>query len=665
MVFAIGSLILLRQDTLPLNLSRISYAISWVPTDVLEGGAGDIATREKLLSEIRAAPKYSISKYVESGVLRTLPHFESGKDTSHMRVESYTVDLSRALKLKASPATAVTNQGIAPQYAVLIPQVINGGDIFLNGVWIQGLPKSDRNTRRVWYRPLLVPLPTHVLDSNGDNTLTFIQSTYEPYLIVPNIYVGSYADLSQVAAVIDFISHTLANFSIIFCLAAGIFMMAAWMAASKSALFFYVGGTAIIWSVLFTAALWPAMPTEWMSTWRTVLYGLEGLFIVFMSLCVLHFSGVSTRWPWVFSLLLYIGMAPLMYYLDGDRIQRNLDYYWVLSGVALYIYGIVRLLLHSWRVRKDFARVMATVSLICVLLAFHDYAVLTGWINVNFWGTEDWTWLWVLTEPIYLFHFAVPLYLLVVGKMLLGDYQAKSAQVEAANHNLRVALHTREGELQRIFEAKRLLISQFVQRKEQRRIYQDIHDGVGSRLVSLLFMLKSGRARPDSCVQSLESCIRDLRSVISAHSDSNNELQSSIFELCLNLEEQIEGGEIVLTYDISERSAVILDRPRHLHVVRSCQEMLSNAMKHSGGKHIHVQLESDNTSCKLTVQDDGCGMPSELAEGSMRVGMGVPGLMSRAEALHGQCHWHSENGQGTTVTLRFPISIKTDPLLQG
>jgi signal transduction histidine kinase len=663
LVLVIAALVTLQRDAPPLQLTRIPSAIAWVPHDLLAGGSSDSAASERLLSAIRAQPNYAISDYVESGVLRALPHFESGKETSRLRVEAFTLDLSQALNLSGGQAPLYRR--LAPQFAVLLTQAINGGDIFLNGVWIHGLPKSDRSTRRVWYQPLLVPLPSQLLNlSGGENMLTFVQSTYEPYSLIPNVYVGDYANVSQVAALINFVSHTLASFSILFCLVMGVFMVAARMAASRSATFFYAGCTALIWAVLFTAALWPAMPVDWLTPWRLLLYGLEGIFIVLTSLCVLHLAKVQIRLFWKLVLALYICTAPLMYYLEGASIQQDLDAYWTLLGVGLYAYSVLRLLIHGRRSKEGVAYAMAIVSIICILLALHDHVVRTGWINVNVWHGETWSWHWLLTEPLYLFHFAVPLQLLVVGKVLLDDYHVKSRQVAAANKDLRAALRAREGELQRIYEAKRLLIQQFVQSKEQKRIYQDIHDGIGSRLVSLLFMLKSGKARPDSCVQSLESCIRDLRNVISAHSDVNSDLQSSIFELCLNLEEQLSDSDIVLTYDIADGEPVCLDRHRHLHVVRSCQEMLANAMKHSSARHIHVKLDSDETFCRLLVQDDGRGMSCELPEGTRSGGVGVRGLISRAQALNGQCDWHSQLGQGTTVTLRFPITLKPEPLIQ-
>lgn len=656
LILTLTALILIPEGPKSPQLVKIPMVISWEPNS-FEVGVSGVVSNDIRIPTVGPPSTYSLSEYVDSGVLRALPYFESGRSTSEIRTEAYSIDLAPMLNQPKNGIERSNQSRSASQYAILIMQVINGGDVFLNGIWIHGLPRSDKLTRRVWYQPMLVPIPSRLLNQHGqENKLTVIQSTYEPYSIIPNIYFGEYADLSQVAAVVNLFSNTLANTSIIFCLIVGIFMVGAWMASPKSALFFYAGCAAITWAILFTLALWPILPVSWMRTWRTILFGAEGTIMVVMSLFVLISAELTIKSAWKAFWLVYVCAAPIMYFMEGESIERDLNIYWTIIGVSFYSYACIRLTIYAWRTSNGSAFALMLVSVVSMILAVHDYAVVTGLLNFIIWSEEGWTWWELLTEPIYLTHLGLPLQLIVTGKVLLSDYGKMYEKVRKANAELGEALRRRENELQRTYEAKRLLVQQFVQRREQDRIYQDIHDGVGSKLVSLLFSLKSGKVKPEATINWLEACIRDLRNVISATADESDDLQLAIFDICLSLEEQLDGSEIILSYDISSPQPIRLDRKRHIQAVRSFQEMLTNAVKHSGARHIHVTLSSNKNSCEIVVQDDGRGMPIDDSNEGNSGKLGVKGLTSRAAALLGECRWDSSPGIGTSVKLNFPTA---------
>lgn len=92
-------------------------------------------------------------------------------------------------------------------------------------------------------------------------------------------------------------------------------------------------------------------------------------------------------------------------------------------------------------------------------------------------------------------------------------------------------------------------------------------------------------------------------------------------------------------------------------VLRIAQEALSNIQRHSGAKTADVQLHFGTNILMMTVRDHGCGF--RVDEQALLQGhFGVSGMRERAAAIGATLLIESENGQGTTVTLRVSITVE-------
>lgn len=94
-------------------------------------------------------------------------------------------------------------------------------------------------------------------------------------------------------------------------------------------------------------------------------------------------------------------------------------------------------------------------------------------------------------------------------------------------------------------------------------------------------------------------------------------------------------------------------------IVRIAQEAIHNVKKHSGARHMNVQLEYTPGEIALEVRDDGQGIanPGEGGEIESPPGhFGLTGMRERAAALGGRLEISSEPGAGTTVRLWAPAA---------
>jgi signal transduction histidine kinase len=227
-----------------------------------------------------------------------------------------------------------------------------------------------------------------------------------------------------------------------------------------------------------------------------------------------------------------------------------------------------------------------------------------------------------------------------------------------ANAHLTRTLREREAELAASYEEQRRLAQIEAARLERDRIYQDVHDGIGSRLITTLFSVREARHSAVEVEQQLQACIDDMRLVLYSHQDEDSDIQSCVFDYCLKLEGQLEGSGLQISYDIADGEPLHLPPEVRVNVLRILQEAVTNCIKHADATELVVTLVCDDRELLLEVVDNGRGLGGAVAEGRRQGegnGKGLPGLASRAVAIGGRCAV-SHASPGTRVQLRLPVS---------
>ena len=91
------------------------------------------------------------------------------------------------------------------------------------------------------------------------------------------------------------------------------------------------------------------------------------------------------------------------------------------------------------------------------------------------------------------------------------------------------------------------------------------------------------------------------------------------------------------------------------------EEVLNNALKHSGATNVSVEMLASAVSFQVNVTDNGQGFDVAAAErerpatSGRRGGNGLVNIRQRLSVVGGECEVRSGPGQGTTVTLRIPL----------
>lgn len=91
-------------------------------------------------------------------------------------------------------------------------------------------------------------------------------------------------------------------------------------------------------------------------------------------------------------------------------------------------------------------------------------------------------------------------------------------------------------------------------------------------------------------------------------------------------------------------------------LVRTARGALANVIEHAAAGHAVVTLTFHPDEVLLDVRDDGRGFDVRRSRSAGLRGHGLPGIVQRAEALGGRATVESALGEGTSVSVAFPLT---------
>jgi signal transduction histidine kinase len=252
---------------------------------------------------------------------------------------------------------------------------------------------------------------------------------------------------------------------------------------------------------------------------------------------------------------------------------------------------------------------------------------------------------------------AGPLLLLAMGTPMVEHFIDVLREAEIARAELETRVREREQLLKRNFERLRESERIKAEGQERQRIMQDMHDGLGSQLMSSLMLFERGAITNEQVAQILRESIDDLRLAIDALAAEETDLGSALGNLRYRSEPRLRAAGIELAWDARNLPENIgLHPDAVLPILRIVQEALNNALKHSGAKVARVTFDTtrvgDADYLDIRIADNGRGMSTDGVGGR-----GLLNMRNRALRIGAQLNIVSAPGSGTVVHLR----CKLDP----
>lgn len=198
---------------------------------------------------------------------------------------------------------------------------------------------------------------------------------------------------------------------------------------------------------------------------------------------------------------------------------------------------------------------------------------------------------------------------------------------------------------------------------EQRRIGQELHDGLGQQLTGLGMLAtsllnKAGKPEHELATRlaaGLQDAIAQVRALarglMPVDIDSEG-LMNSLENLIDDI--RLQSG-ISIEFSIDDR-ILVSDNSVALHLYRIAQEAVNNALKHADASEISVNLGISETLGILSVRDNGRGIPDDMGDTH---GLGLRIIRHRCGLIDAVLRIHSSPQNGTEIQCLFPLESDT------
>lgn len=199
--------------------------------------------------------------------------------------------------------------------------------------------------------------------------------------------------------------------------------------------------------------------------------------------------------------------------------------------------------------------------------------------------------------------------------------------------------------------------------REQYRIGNDLHDGLGQELTGIALMLRGLAGRMASEYPPLLPEIEGITRLVSNAIESTRALARGLSPV--NLERgglvdalqslarhasELYGVPTVFTHRLQGHRPLNPELANHLY--RIAQEAVRNAVQHGGAQSIKLHLSVVRTKVRLSITDDGRGLPPQAMEAA---GMGLKIMRYRARMLGGEVRFEPVEPRGARVVCECPF----------
>lgn len=245
--------------------------------------------------------------------------------------------------------------------------------------------------------------------------------------------------------------------------------------------------------------------------------------------------------------------------------------------------------------------------------------------------------------------------ILSIYLVMLRQKRRVKAQIEALNDAADMQIIAME-------EAKQQAV-----REEQRRLGQDLHDGLSSSIAAIkhqleILLMDANDPELKGKLQKIQA--ETERAYTAARNKSHEWFSSADEQQEQSFENQIKiltdislpDNRYNKTIQIDDNSLVGVDTDTRISLLRIIQEAVTNIIKHAKAKNIGILVYEEDDTLTLTINDDGVGLV-ESKTGNEKSSLGLDSIRRRVQFLNGETEIIS-NSKGTEINVSIPLAFK-------
>jgi signal transduction histidine kinase len=615
---------------------RLAAVVWWFSVFLIFAtGSAIAAERDQVISFESAKFAFSESDTppVSGWSIRPLPQLSLEEEARRMKQHHMTVWVRLRFDRQdiGTSAQALYTQDIAERYIAYL----NGTDIHRT--------YAGKDERTIgWNRPVLVTLPAKALRPGMNELLLRVDSSLDWFLFVGQVKIGPIATLRPLynsryfwrikgAATANYIMLVLTVIA---------FML--WLRRHRQepelAWLIALGIAYFVRNSVFFFETSPIDPFQFGILSQSLLFMLTPLSFGFSAeyLKIKHRVGWNQLW---FALAFILALGSLVLALLGYE-GRICTAIFLLVG----IWSIIVIFRARW-VGDRFSRgLLLTTVAVTVGGGIHDL------------GRQDHLLLWdgagFFLQPYNGFAIFVSFFLLV-GRRFVSALDT----VESLNASLETRIADAQTELAASEAARRTLEVERALEVERERLMHEVHDGIGSSLVTALAVAQREQHSEDT-INLLRRAVSDLKITVDSLDPMQGDLLALLGNVRHRLEPDLKRAGIETRWTVEDCPALDwLDPANALQFLRLIQEAVSNAIAHACASEIRFscapQSRTGRRGLLVEISDNGHGFEYNTA--GDRAGKGLANMRARAESLQGELTCVSTQGVGTDILLWLPL----------
>ena len=484
-----------------------------------------------------------------------------------------------------------------------------------------------------WYRPYLIPLPTGSLVP-GTNEVE-IHVTSQDSVGIGRVVIGpnsAIRDNYQTQFFWQITAPLAANFAMLMM---GALAFLFWLGRRQEPELAWLSASTVLWFLRNYQYFAEVTPFQ-LAVFNAVTVYATYFASVATAAFYFHFIKLPRTNP-IVAVLFIIGIPLSIAHTAFGA--SNLVFY---IPTTMLIFGVAALALRDFLQHRNIEHGAITVAMLTApIFSLYDVTLANGhrgWDGNGFY-------LAVFGGFTYSAAF-----LISFGKRALDAF----GDLAAANLNLEQRIAETRAELALSEAARQELVVGQALAGERDRIMQEMHDGIGSNLITALAVARQ-QNQPSSTIKTLNRALSDLKITV----DSLEPVEGDLVALIGNLRHRMQGdlrdAGVVCRWEVDQcRPLEWLDAANALHVLRIFQEAIGNVLSHSGATEMRI-------GCREQALDGVAGIAAYVADNGhgfdtseQSPGKGLGSIRARAKALHGVLTSASETGKGTTIKLWLP-----------
>lgn len=377
------------------------------------------------------------------------------------------------------------------------------------------------------------------------------------------------------------------------------------------------------------------------------------LFIVFLELSVKSFS---TKWPYLLLLLVVAGIdiwsySPLNHWHREQVLEFSSYLLFVLLGIVavpnprtitiLYYYFMIVVTAETMIKQHPTQKHLIIIQFLIYFCVFEIPALQS--FNFNSWVS----YILLVLSPYSLQFWST----FLISYLYINSVE-KNRAIAALNKELMVKVDQLQDYSSKIKELTLI--------EERQRISQNLHDMLGHSLIGLRLHLDGLNNYIDTDTEKshqildkskgiIDHSLIELRETVDELNETKElaDLKNALEELqsSISVTDEIK-VDLKMYFDVNKLDISIKDL-----IYKTCQEFITNSIKHGHSSLITIKLRLNDGQMTLNLSNNG-----ETVH-DIKASNGINGIKSRVQNLHGQVVFSANQPSGFKTDISIPIGV--------